>query len=279
MHKALLCLIVLLSCATPAWALPVCPEHPIQLAYYEYAPFYHDGAGLDADVVDELKKRSGCGFSTILMPRARIWKSIEVGMLDMTVSGIETTERARFGYFYHYILQKNFALVSRQIPGDIHSLQDFIARTDLRWGVVRNFSYGEYYDPLLKELRRQNRIHELPTQIATFRMVQAGRIAGMLAVPMIYKELLPEMQAEAAIHIADWAPEDLPVRAGLVLSRARFSDAEAQEWGALIDAMNRDGTMLRLLEKYLPQKEAQAALPQKCKAPPGQSGTRKCASY
>jgi polar amino acid transport system substrate-binding protein len=279
MRKSLLCLMVLLSCMAPASALPVCPEHPIQLAYYEYAPFYHDGAGLDADVVDELKKRSGCAFSTILMPRARIWKSIEVGTLDMTGSGIETSERTRFGYFFPYILQKNFALVSRQIPADVRSLQDFIARTDLRWGVVRDFSYGEYYDPLLKELRRQNRIHELPTQIATFRMMQAGRIAGMLAVPMIYKELLPEMQATSAVRIADWAPEDLPVRAGLVLSRARFSEAEAQEWGALIESMNRDGTMLRLLGKYLPPKEAQAALPQKCKAPPVQSGTKKCASY
>lgn len=253
-------MLLLLASARPALAGPACPKQPIQLAFYEYAPFYHQGAGLDADVVEELKRRSGCAFSTSLMPRARIWKLLEAGNLDMTVSGIEIPTRNRFAYFYHYILQKNFALISDQVPADVHSLQDFITKTDLTWGVVRNFSYGEFYDAQLAELRRQNRLHDLPTQMANFRLLKAGRIAGMLAVPMIYNELMPELRAAGNLRIADWAPEEMPVHGGLVLARARFKPAEAREWGLLVESMNRDGTMLKLLQKYLSPKDAQQTL-------------------
>lgn len=249
--------LLLLAGARHAVAGPVCPAQAIQLAYYEYAPFYHEGAGIDVDVVEELKRRSACAFSTSLMPRARIWRLLEAGRLDMTVSGIEIPSRTRFGYFYHYILQKNFALISNQVPADVQSLQDFITKTDLLWGVVRNFSYGEFYDAQLAQLRRQNRLHDMPTQIANFHLLKAGRIAGMLAVPMIYNELMPEMRSAGNLRIADWAPEELPVHGGLVLSRARFTPAQAREWGLLIESMNRDGTMLKLLQKYLSPRDAQ----------------------
>ncbi len=36
-------------------------DRPVTLAYYEFGPLYHSGAGIDPDVVDELAKRTGCG--------------------------------------------------------------------------------------------------------------------------------------------------------------------------------------------------------------------------
>ena len=44
-------------------AAPTCPSRPIVVGLYDFGNFYRAGAGLDKDVAEELRKRSGCRFS------------------------------------------------------------------------------------------------------------------------------------------------------------------------------------------------------------------------
>ena len=74
----LLALLTALS-ARPAWACG-----PYRLAFYEYGSLYHRGAdgqfhGIDKDVVEELARRSGCRFDTVLESRARTWQQLAAG--------------------------------------------------------------------------------------------------------------------------------------------------------------------------------------------------------
>ncbi len=93
---------ILLSCLVclqaPAALAAACGEY--SAAFYEHGALYRkeaDGnwSGIDKDILDEVAKRSGCRFNTMLDSRIRIWTRLEQGTLDVTVSGIATAERGR----------------------------------------------------------------------------------------------------------------------------------------------------------------------------------------
>lgn len=244
-----------------AAATPACPDRPIALGFSELGSFYNDGTGLDQDVVDELTKRSKCRFAKSVIPRVRVWKDLEDGSLDMGVSGIETEERAKFAAFLPYIAQKNYALLSRKMPAGVMSMEDFVALPGkLRWGAVRGFRHGSYYDGLIARLKAEDRLDEVTETDQLFKMLKADRYMGMLALPMVYHLKLKEFDMADRVTVVDWKPNDPSVKHGLVLSRARFSPAEIEKWANIVDAMNRDGTMEKLIGKYLPPLEAARSL-------------------
>jgi polar amino acid transport system substrate-binding protein len=90
----------------------------LKLAFYEHGALYYknengDYAGIDKDVVDELARRTGCQFDTVLESRVRIWKQMESNLLDLTVSGIPNQERRAYANFFLYISSKNYVLLQR----------------------------------------------------------------------------------------------------------------------------------------------------------------------
>ena len=93
----------------------------IQLAYYENGALYYrnqDGSysGIDKDVVEEVARRSGCHFNTVLESRIRIWTQLSNGTLAMSVSGIATPEREKTSRFIPYFATRNYALLHRNAP-------------------------------------------------------------------------------------------------------------------------------------------------------------------
>ena len=239
----------------------LCPQRPIKLAMYNLGLLLNKGQGLDADFVEELKKRSPCDFEVKVVPRARIWKEIETGGFDMTTSGIETAERAKFAYFHPYLRQKNYAVLSLKLTPNIASPEDFLLKDQkLQWGVVRSFKHGKEADDFLEKLRLQLRVIEATDSDQLLKMLQGDRIAGIFALPIVFRHKLVEYNLENKVKVLDWDKKENGIEHGLVLSKKSFSPEQAKAWGELINKMHRDGTIEKLLLKYLPESEAKAAL-------------------
>lgn len=244
-----------------AHAAPACPEQAIKLAFFESPVLYSQGSGLDKDFVDELQRRSGCRFDTQVMPRARVWKDLEDGALDMTTSVLPTPERETTLWIVNYFQLRSYVILLKAQAGQFKSPEEFLAgpKTVL-FGRVRGYKHGAALDEWLGKLEAQGRVHDVAKTEQLYRMLEQGRLAAISASPMIYKEKLPEYGLSDKVSIVDWGGPTANSPRGLGLSKRSFSEAQAREWRTLVEGLQRDGTMRRLIGKYMDARETEAML-------------------
>jgi polar amino acid transport system substrate-binding protein len=220
-----------------------CEDRPITLAYYEFGPLYHDGVGIDRDVVEELAKRSGCRFETSLKPRAQIWQELQAGTLDMTTSGLRTEARNQFVYFVPYLGLKNVVIAAQSLAGEIQSFDDIVADTHFKIGVVKGFIHGAYFDVRLKSAG--DRVIAYPDQNAIYDALRHGEVQGIVSPAFNYEYFFKAPEERAAFVAIDVSPAP-PVAQNMIFSRRRFNDAEINAWTRVFEQMRLDGTLERI---------------------------------
>ena len=226
--------------------LPDC-SRPLTLAYHDHGLLYSkaEDRGIDKDVAMEMLRRSGCRIEISVMPRARIWKLIESGELDFSMSGISNESRERFASFAWYLYNKYYLIVRRD--AGVSSLAGFEGRPALRLGAIRSFRYSPRLNQLVDRLAAQQRITEVSDHEQLLSMMKLDRIQGMIIEPFNYGQVDRRALADLT-RIIDVG--DPPVLHGLIMSRRALPEAEQANWRALIDGMRRDGTLLKILSRY-----------------------------
>jgi polar amino acid transport system substrate-binding protein len=235
-----------LACLS-AWAQPPSCSRPLSLALHEHGLLYSAASdeGIDKDVAEELMRRSGCRFHISLLPRARIWQLIESGALDFSLSGISNAQRDKFAGFAWYFSNKYYLLVRRDAA--VQRLDDFERSGRLKLGVIRSFRYSDSANRLVDALDAQQRLTLSAGLAPLFKALQADQVQGMIIEPFDYPTL-ESASIRALTQVIEFG--DAPVPHGLIMSRASLSEGEQARWRALVDEMRRDGTMLRIFEKY-----------------------------
>ena len=222
-------------------------SRPLSLALHDHGLLYSadTGTGIDKDVADELIRRSGCKVHVSLLPRARIWQLIENGALDFSLSGISTPQREKFAAFAWYFSNKYYLLVRRDAA--VSSLDDFKRNKGLQLGVIRSFRYSDSANRLVDAMAEQRRLTQSSGLPALFTALLANQVQGMIIEPFDEPAI-----AQARLHATAQVIEfgDKPVPHGLIMSRQSLPESEQRKWRGLVDAMRRDGTMLRIFEKY-----------------------------
>lgn len=246
-----------------AAAAVLCADKTFAAGLYEHGVLFFDGrSGIDKDIVNEIRKRTGCKIYTSLMPRARIWHDLEHGGLDLSVSGMETPERQGFAWFIPYMQMKSVALLAPTVPLSMKRSEDFVQRPDLVFGAVRSFKHGQFNEQVLEQLAQQNRLQYYPDSRTLFKALKQQRVHGIFAQAPVYRHLIPELQLPLKLRILDWAPQEAGIEHGLVLAKSSFTEQQAQEWRKLMQDIKQDGTLLRIFSTYLPEAEATALLPE-----------------
>jgi polar amino acid transport system substrate-binding protein len=253
-----------LACG-PAAAGPVdCGNRPITVAFFDFGLFYYEtngkAQGIDKDLVDELSKRTGCAFSVVVMPRARIFGEISSGTLDMTVTAIQTPERDQYAWFAPYAQAKNYAIVTKRIAAIIRNPEDFLGQDGLQFGVVRSFKHGQDQDSWLEKVRQRKRVVENASVDRLFDGLDRGLFDAVFSQPQIFRKFISELNSQDRFVVQDWYPRDKGVVGGLMLAKSRFSELEAGKWQTLIHTMKTDGTLERIFKRYVSASEAKAML-------------------
>ncbi|MFA9217600.1 MAG: substrate-binding periplasmic protein [Sphingomonadaceae bacterium] len=245
-----------LTLATPALAQPKhglpCPARTITLGASEFGSFYRNGAGMDKDIAELLASRSGCKIEIRTLLRGQIWREMQAGTLDMTLSAIATPERMSFSWATPYLWMKNKIILSKDVDPAIRTPQDFIAASNLRFGIVRGNYAGKYYEELTTQLRNIARVEEVANTDQLYAMFKAGRFQAMLGPALVYSTYLNDKQA----RVEDWAPSAPKESANLLLSKKSFNKEEAKRWADLMKTMANDGTLLHIFERYTSPGEA-----------------------
>lgn len=239
-------LLVLPLAAQAQPARPDC-SRPLSLALHEHGLLYsaETSTGIDKDIADELMRRSGCHVNVSLMPRARVWKLIESGALDFSLSGISNEQRERFAAFAWYFSNKYYLLVRRDAK--VARIDDFERNKALQLGVIRSFRYSESANRLVDTLAAEQRLTLSAGLPPLFSALAKGHIQAMIIEPFDYPTLESDSIREIS-QILEFG--DAPVPHGLIMSKASLSATEQARWRALIDEMRRDGTVLQIFLKY-----------------------------
>jgi polar amino acid transport system substrate-binding protein len=266
MHRLiLLCLLFLgLYGGSSLQQAVAAPCGPYSLAFYEHGVLYYrdangDYAGIDLDVVNELAKRSGCMFNTVLESRVRIWDQLAKNVLDLSVSGIPSPEREQYAEFMLYLQSHNFALIRRDLAGALSTPEAFLADTKRLVVVVKSFKHGAVFDAWLDKMRTQQRVTEVPDFESAVRVFKLGRADAMLALPTSWPLILRREGLQDQVSVLDWAPQDR-ITAGLIVSRQRVSEVDRQRLRAALTSMLKDGTLEAIFKRHVGASLAKAML-------------------
>lgn len=239
-------LLLALWMSTAMAAGPDC-SRSFTLALHDHGLLYSldTDTGIDKDFAEELTRRSGCQIRVSLMSRARIWKLIESGALDFSLSGIANDERNQYADFAWYFSDKYYLLVRKD--SGIRNLSDFEHNDQFRLGVIRSFRYSESANQLVDKLTAENRVSQAGGLEPLYQALILGRIQGMIIEPFDYPAI-DEKKIRDVTTIVEF--NDPAVPHGLIMSKRALPAAEREKWRALVDQMRADGTVKRIFEKY-----------------------------
>ena len=261
-----ICLTVLLS---PNWlqaagAADYCANKPIKVGYFKlgYRYYVENGKekGMNVDILEEFRKRTGCSFVTQEMSFARIWSDLASGELDMSPSGIWSPERDKTLWCAPSIASKNYVVLGAAARSSVKNEDDFLKNSKLQFGVVRGYTHGKALDAWLKKMREAGRVEESANVDVLFEKLKLGRLDGIFAFPFVYRKLIGELNIKGTTAVQDWFPEEKGIIGCTMLTKSRFSEAEANRWRALIRQMQSDGTLKRIFNKYVSASEAEQML-------------------
>ena len=250
-HREFIGLLVVLAAlgATSTRALAGGPDctRPFTLALHDHGLLYSQdtNAGIDKDFADELSRRSGCDIRVSLMSRARIWKLIESGALDFSLSGITNDERDGYAQFAWYFSDKFYLLVRKD--AGIRQLSDFEHNDQFQLGVIRSFRYSQSANELVDTLAAANRVSQAGGLEPLYQALMRGTIQGMIIEPFDYPAL-DEKRIRDITTIIEF--NDAAVPHGLIMSKRALSPQEREKWRGLVEEMRTDGTVRRIFRKY-----------------------------
>jgi polar amino acid transport system substrate-binding protein len=229
-------------------ARPDCPR-PFSLGLHDHGVLYSSqtGEGIDKDIAEEMARRSGCRISLTVLPRSRIWQLIESGALDFSLSAIADRQRDQFATFAWYVSNKYYLLVRRD--SDVHTVEDFRGRPNLKVGLIRGFRYGDSANSLVTELDEAQRVKYATSHEPLYAILLEGDIQAMIIEPFDFP-VIASAQLHGQTSILEF--DDPPVLHGLVMSRKSLSAAQQAAWRDVITGMRSDGTIRRIFEKYFP---------------------------
>lgn len=232
---------------------------PIRIAFSESGALYHQGVGIDQDVITELAARTGCKFDPIVLPQEQIWRQFNQDAVDMTTGARETPERDKFAYFIPYIGLKTVIISGTGIATQIRSFDDILAHADWRIGVVSGFFYGAYYDYRLHGLREQYRIIAYPDQQKLYSGLQHNDIQAVLSQSLNYGFYLPLERDQQNFVMFDASPSP-PTPYHLAFRRERFSPTMVDAWTRVVEQMRLDGTLEKIYRRRVSADMAQYLL-------------------
>ncbi|GGC57656.1 substrate-binding periplasmic protein [Undibacterium terreum] len=253
-------LILGLSVMTQAWSANLCPPHAVRIALYEAGLFYFDGKGIDREMANELQSRTGCIVEATPLPRARAYFLLEEGHTDIVMAAVVNPKRDQYAFFIPYMQQRFVTVIHMDVPVEKTTLAAFAADPALHFGAVRGVNYGGGRDDWYARMEREQRLELGSGMPNVFRMLKSRRFQALFAVPLQYEKELADAGMSDQVRVVDWFPNEPPAARALAMSRKNFTAEQLKGWTEVVQSMKSDGTIKRILAKYLSAAEASKAV-------------------
>jgi polar amino acid transport system substrate-binding protein len=207
-------------------------------------------SGLTVDVLRETLARMGCRVRLVEMPWARALAELETGRLDILPGTVRLPERERFAHFSKPGLQSRNIVFVRGETLQRWPLKhlDELRSGGFRLGAQLGVAFGPEFQSLLNDPGFAASVHRVPNRRSLWLMLAAGRLDGVLT---------SEWSGEA--EIAALGLQGKILNSGLVVPHAQASVAFSRQsvdeafvarYDQVTEAMQKDGSMATLLQRY-----------------------------
>jgi len=208
--------------------------------------------GLQVDLIEQALQRLGCRAVWVELPWARALVELQAGRLDMLPGALRRPERESYAHWVpqHIALSNRlFVRAGRENEfGAATRLQE-AWRPGLKLGVQIGVVYGPDYAELLGNEAFRAALTQVSARRSLWQMLDIGRIDGVIASETTARWELRELGLVGRVVATPVAVPHEPVQ--IMLSKRSVDAALVQRYREVSAAMERDGTLARVLNKYL----------------------------
>lgn len=206
--------------------------------------------GLSVDSTREALRRMGCSARLVEMPWARALTELEAGRLDVLPGTLRLPERERFAHFSAPSPQsRNLLFVhdDARRGWSIAKLADLRGR-DFRLGVQIGVNYGPEYQALMQDPDFAKTVHRVSSRRILWRMVEAGRLDGVLANEMTGRQEIRQMGLQDSIRSSGVFLSHSG--AAVAFSKKSIDAGFVARYNKAAESMLQDGTLAAIWHKY-----------------------------
>ena len=223
----------------------------MRLATFEYPPYVvQTGAsaqGLSADLVREAFARMGRRVSIEFYPLNRGLKLLEVGEVSGFFSIKKTPERmARLVFPRKPLIRQDYVFFVRK-GSRVRFNGDFTALAGATIGVVMSTSYGQRFDDAVAR-GAFAKIEAAASYEQIFRMLAGERVDAVICSRLVGLEFARRIGATGSVEVSGPAVET--TLSYLAFTTKRADAALAPAFDKALEAMDRDGSLNRILELH-----------------------------
>jgi polar amino acid transport system substrate-binding protein len=222
-------------------------------------------SGIYPDFLRTVADKEHCKFVFTPMPRARQELLFSTGRADLLIPASRTPRRNAYGTFVPLIRSRAVLISLDQQHAPFTSMEDLVARTDVRVVLVRGFDYGTPYQQLIQTLNQQNRLVLEADAASVARLLKANPAYVTIMASTILLGVLPEdpRLAGLAEKLHFDAVDELPWgESGAYVSNSSLKPNEAAEVAASLRRQAESGSVWKSFQNYY----APAALKDSIKA-------------
>ncbi len=212
--------------------------------------------GYVPDLVAELARRSGCELKIEEVPAARIRAMRLRG--EVAILAYSTQRPSAPGYVF--IPTERFAhdlLVNTAHAASPLTVQSVIADARMVFGRVRGMNYGPEIEALLAKLGSIC-VDESSSIDDLYRKLVAGRVDAAFQFPLVYRGKLAALGAEHRVAVLPFDGA-APQVGGWAFHTPPMDRDDAERLAAAVRMMRDDGTITRILARYIGDAAARRA--------------------
>lgn len=214
-----------------------------------------DIGGMFPEMLILIGARVGCTFNWSVVPRVRIETMFANGQADLLIAATEVERRDVHGVFIP-MFETRAALISVDaVRAPPRSIDQLLARRDLRVALVRGYDYGLAYRAMLAALQAQGRVYLQPDPQTVARML-ATSLADVTILPasiFIAGSREDARTGNLAGRLRVEPLTELPwIRSGIYMSRAALGVQDRNILEQEIKATVKSGLWWQAIKRYYP---------------------------
>lgn len=212
--------------------------------------------GMQIELVERTLERLSCRAVWVELPWARALVELQAGRLDVLPGALRRPEREAYAHWaeQHVAVPNRLYVRADQRAGfgSATRLREVLkpeAKPGLRLGVQIGVVYGPEYAELLTEAGFRARLTQTPARANLWQMLEIGRVDGVLASEASARWELAQLGLTGRI-----VPTDVLLSneaAQIMFSKHSVDAALVQRYRQAGEALEKDGTLARVVRKYL----------------------------
>lgn len=236
-------------------------QRKFQVSVNDYAPFaYRENGrlhGLSHDIIAEISLRTRCPYMENEMSRPTAVEDLKRGHSDIVALVPKAAEFESAGTFIPIYKSTRILLVSKAVWSANKKVADYVNDEKIKFVHMIGARISvEGVDEM--KLVASGRLLGTPQPEGSFKLLEQGRVQAGFFTSLVADYYIKKFKLEdKVVQIED---EGLPTDVGIYTSKRRMISDDDRKLREAIDDMKKDGTLYKILRKYMSEGEAKRRL-------------------